>query len=255
MKIRVIGSSGSELPGHNLPAFLLDDFLLMDAGTIGLVLNKDAQEKISHILITHAHLDHIKGIAFMVDNIAINNFKKQVTVISGRDVLLDMKRNIFNNRIWPDFTAIPGKKNPVMKYKEIKQENCMQIKNYKIYATRVNHTVASYGYIIEDVNGKAVVYTGDTGPTEKLWERMSRHNVKALIIEISFPDSMRDLALKTGHLTPSLLEGEIGKMEKVPERIYITHLKPQYRKDIERGLKKIKRPAIAILNDGTVISV
>lgn len=255
MKIQVIGASGSELPGHNLPAFLVDDFMLMDAGTIGLALDKKAQEKISHILITHAHLDHVKGIAFLVDNMVTNHFKNQITVISGSDVLSDVRRNIFNNRIWPDFTAIPDEKKPVMKYQAIQTRNYMQIKNYRIYAARVNHTVAAYGYIVEDVNGNAVVYTGDTGPTKMLWKRMNHHNVKALIIEISFPDLMNELALKSGHLTPSLLEGEIRKMERIPESIYITHVKPQYRKAIEIGLKVIKGPSVEILCDNAVISI
>lgn len=256
MKLRIIGSSGSELPGHNLPAFLLDDFLLLDAGTIGRALNRKAQGKISHILVTHAHLDHIKEIAFLADNLAINNIKKHITVISGRDVLADIKRNIFNNRIWPDFTVIPDKENPVIKYQEISQTNCLQIKNYNIYAAKMNHSVACYGYIIEQASsGKTLVYTGDTGPTEKLWKRLSRHDVRALIIEASFPDSMSRVAVQSGHLTPLLLEGELRKLAKVPEKVYITHIKPQYRKDIERGLKKLKRPSIELLKDNTVISV
>ncbi len=69
MKIKVLGSSGSEAPGHNSPAFLLDDFLLLDAGTVSGSLDRDAQCRISHILLTHAHLDHIKGIPSLLDNI------------------------------------------------------------------------------------------------------------------------------------------------------------------------------------------
>ena len=206
---------------------LLDDFLLLDAGTIGLALEKKAQNKISHILITHAHLDHIKGIPFLIDNITTNGFEHQVTVISGKDVLLDLKENIFNDRIWPDFSVIPDRRHPVMKYQELSARGHLQIRDYRVYATGVNHTVASYGYIIEDPHGNAVVYTGDTGPTESLWKKMNQHNAGVLICEVSFPDSMKGLALKTGHLTPSLLGEEMKKMSGVPERIYITHVKPQ----------------------------
>lgn len=255
MRIHVIGSSGTALPGNNLPAFLVDDFLLLDAGTIGIVLDNNAQKKISHILITHAHLDHIAGIPFLVDNIVNQNYEKHITVTSGKDVLSELKRNIFNNRIWPDFTAIPDKKNPILKYREIKTTGCLQIKNYKVFATRVNHAVAAYGYIIEDQNGNAVVYTGDTGPTEKLWKRMSRHNVKAIIIEVSFPNSMNDLAFKIGHLTPSLLMGELRKMINIPEKIYIAHIKQKYKKVIERELKTLKSHSIKILDCNSVILI
>lgn len=255
MKIHVIGSSGSEVPGRNLPAFLVDDFLLLDAGTIGLALNKKAEEKITHLLITHAHLDHIKGIPFFVDNLVSNRFRHPVTLMSGRDVLSDIRKNIFNNRIWPDFASIPDKKNPVIRYKAVPMHGHAIIGKYKVHAVRVTHSVPAYGYIIEDDRGKALVYTGDTGPTDRLWKVMGSYNVKVLIIETSFPDSMRDLAIKTGHLTPSLLAEEIGKMKKLPEEIYVTHAKPQYMSVIESELGNIKDPYVTVLGDNTVISV
>lgn len=253
MRIQVIGSSGSTFPGSNLPAFLLDDFMLIDAGTVGIVLDNNAQRKISHILITHAHLDHINGIPFFVDNIINDKHQHQISIISVKDVLSEIKGNIFNNRIWPDFSAIPNKKKPILKYQEIKTTGCLQIKGYKIFATRVTHAVAAYGYIIEDQKGNAVVYTGDTGPTEKLWKRMSHHNVRALIVEVSFPNSMNDLAVKTGHLTPSLLEEELRKIIKLPEKIYVSHIKLKHKKVIERELERLGSHSLEVLEGNAVI--
>ncbi len=255
MKVNVIGCSGSESPDRNLTSFLIDDFMLLDAGTIAHVLDNKAQKRITHILITHSHLDHIKGIPFFIENIVINNMKHHVTVLSGRDVLTDVKKNIFNDRIWPDFTAIYVKKNQVMDFKEIPLRSNLKIKNYKIYAVRVNHSVAAYGYIIEDSKGKSLVYTGDTGPTERLWQKMNRHKVNVLIIEVSFPNRMEELALKTGHLTVSLLERELKKMIDIPEKIYITHIKPNYLKVIEEELIKIKGYPIEVLKDNSIINV
>lgn len=253
MKITVIGSSGSTFPGNNLPAFLLDDFMLLDAGTIGIVLDNAAQRKISHILITHAHLDHINGIPFLVDNIINDKYQNQISVISVKDVLSEMKKNIFNNKIWPDFSAIPNKRKPILRYQEIKTIGYLQIRDYKIFATRVTHAVAAYGYIIEDQNANAVVYTGDTGPTEKLWKRMSSHNVRALIVEVSFPNSMNKLAIETGHLTPALLEGELRKMIKLPEKIYVSHIKLKHKKVVERELERLGSHSIEVLEGNTVI--
>lgn len=253
MKITVIGSSGSTFPGNNLPAFLLDDFMLIDAGTVGIVLDNNAQRKISHILITHAHLDHVNGIPFFVDNIINDKHPHQISVISVKDVISEIKENIFNNKIWPDFSVIPNKRKPVLKYQEIKTTGFMQIRDYKIFATRVTHAVAAYGYIIEDQKGNAVVYTGDTGPTEKLWKRMSHHNVRALIVEVSFPNSMNDLAVKTGHLTPSLLEEELRKMIKLPEKIYVSHIKLKHKKVIERELERLGCHSLEVLEGNAVI--
>lgn len=255
MKIRVLGSSGSEVPGHNLPAFLIDGKVLMDAGTIGLSLNDAEQWKIKHILLTHAHLDHIKGIPFLGDNIIIRNKMHSVTIISGKDVLDDLKKNVLNNRIWPDFTRIPDSKNPVVKFRVINPSRCISIDGYKVYCEEVSHSVPAFGYIIEGKNKKAVAYTGDTGPTERLWRKMSAFNIRCLIIEVSFPNRMNELAVKSGHLTADLLKEEIAKMPSIPSKIFITHAKPQYIKDIRREIKALGESNIEILKDNRIITV
>jgi phosphoribosyl 1,2-cyclic phosphodiesterase len=71
MRIKVLGASGSEVPGHNCPAFLVDGTFLLDAGTIVLSLTIREQTGIRQILFTHAHFDHIKGIPFLVDNLVL----------------------------------------------------------------------------------------------------------------------------------------------------------------------------------------
>ncbi|KKK62014.1 hypothetical protein LCGC14_3008580, partial [marine sediment metagenome] len=82
MKLRVLGASGAEFPGQNPPGFLIDDVLLLDAGTIGAVLSEDEQWGIRNIILTHAHLDHIKSIPFLADNIILRNMDHNVIVHS-----------------------------------------------------------------------------------------------------------------------------------------------------------------------------
>lgn len=250
MNVLVLGSAGSEGPGSNPPAFLIDGFLLLDAGTVALTLDRVAQCRITHIFLTHAHMDHIKGIPFLVDNFVSMERNCQVVIHSGREVISDLRKNIFNNRIWPDFTAIPDDKNPAMRYREITTRQTVEAGGYRIRASRVSHAVPAYGYLVEDPSNGSLVYTGDTGPTHAIWKRMRNHDVKALIIEVSFPDEMVDLALTTGHLTPSLLAGEIAKMQYIPEKIYVSHLKPYYRKQIEAQLARIPGVSLEVLADG-----
>jgi ribonuclease BN (tRNA processing enzyme) len=254
MRIRVLGSSGSEVPGHNPPAFLVDDFLLLDAGTVSLSLGREAQCHITHIFLTHAHFDHIKAIPFLVDNIVSTDQGCQLTVLSGKEVIEDLKNNIFNDRIWPDFTTLPNTRHPVIRFQEILPGEPVSVRGYRVHSATVNHSVPAYGYLIENLAKVAVVYTGDTGPTESLWKLMGKHRVKALIIEVSFPDEMQQLALASGHLTPSLLAREIQKMQTLPEMIYITHLKPFYRDAIKSQLSNLNHPGIEVLEDGMVLS-
>jgi len=255
MKVKVLGSSGSELPDHNLPAFLIDGKLLMDAGTIGLSLNNTQQWKIENILITHAHLDHIKGIPFLLDNIIIKNRTHTVTLMSGRDVIRDLRMNVLNNRIWPDFSKIPSARSPILKFKALKPGTPISLNGYSVLCQKVSHSVPAFGYIVTDNKGGSIAYTGDTGPTDLFWKTMAKYNVCCLIVEVSFPNRQEDLAVRSGHLTASLLKKEFEKMTCLPPKIYITHAKPQYMQSIKREIAALKVGNIRILQDNQLITV
>jgi len=255
MRIEVLGCSGAEFPGHNPPGFLIDGKIMLDAGTIGSYLTEDAQWKIRHILISHAHLDHIKGIPFLADNIIIKNKKHNVTVIGIAPVLRTLKNSLLNNKIWPDFTMIPDPGKAVIKFLEIKHRKSIDLNGYRITACKVNHSVPAAGYIIEDKKGGRLLYTGDTGPTNSIWEEAASTKIHCAIIEVSFPNRMEAMALTTGHLTPGLLKKEIKKMREIPERIMITHPKPQHLKTIVSEIKKLGIPNIKILKDREVINI
>lgn len=255
MKIKILGCSGAEFPGHNPPGFLIDEKILLDAGTIGASLSENAQWKIRHILISHAHLDHIKGIPFLADNIIIKNKKHAVIVIGIAPVLRTLKNSLLNNKIWPDFTMLPHPEKAVIKFLEIKPGKHIMINSYKIAAYKVNHSVPAAGYIIEDKKGRRLLYTGDTGPTGAIWKEAGKKKIHCAIIEVSFPDKMTEMSVATGHLTAGLLKKEIGKIKIMPDRIMITHPKPQHLKAIASEIKKLRMPNVRILKDGEVITV
>ncbi len=251
MRLKVLGASGAEFPGFYPPAFLIDDEILLDAGTIGAVLSEDAQWKLRHILLTHSHLDHIRGIPFLADNIVLMNKKHSVTIMGIKPTLDTLKDSLFNNTVWPDFTAIPNAKSPVLKLKQITAGRVFKINGYRITAYPVAHSVPAIGYIVENAGGHRLLYTGDTGPTEAIWRAASKH-VNAAIIEVSMPNSMRDMAKLTGHLTSALLKEELAKIGDIPDMILITHPKPQYMMTIARELKALKRGNISMLRSGDV---
>lgn len=253
MKLRVLGSSGAELQGHDLPAFLLDGCLLLDAGTISTALNEAEQRKIECILITHAHLDHIRGIPFLADNISLRNNGHNVTVLGSSHSFYALKNSLLNNILWPDFTKIPNVRNPLLKLKAITPGRSFRACGYKIKACNVNHTIPALGFIVEDRKGKRLLYTGDTGPTEEIWKQAGK--IDCAIIEVSFPNSMKELAIKTGHLTPALLQKEIRKMESPPARILVTHLKPKYLKDIRKEISALGIKEIKILQGGEIFKI
>jgi ribonuclease BN (tRNA processing enzyme) len=256
VKVKALGSSGAELPGYNSPAFLVDNNVLLDAGTIGTSLSESKQWQLKNILITHSHLDHIKAIPFLADNIVIKQKQHSVTLYGTKETLKTLRDNLLNDKLWPDFTKISASIDPVLMMKIIVPGRPFIVNGYSVTAYPVSHTVPAVGYVVRNRLGRTLLYTGDTGPTQKIWASPDRIHV--MIIEVSFPNSMEGLAIKTGHLTPDLLGIEIDKMKHRPEKILITHIKPQYMAGISRELgdiKKKKRIAIEIIKDGRTYEV
>ena len=255
MMIKVLGAAGSEVPGHESPAFLIDGKMLLDAGTVATALNIREERGLRWILLTHAHLDHIKGIPFLLDNLVSRGTGNTITVLGGKEVLGDLKKNIFNGRIWPDFTKIPSASKPSLRYKVLTTARSVQIDGYGVTMEKVDHTVPANGYIVEDREKAAIAYTGDTGPTDRFWKRMAGRDIRALITETSFPNRLEKLALASGHLTPNLLGREIAKMSRPPGKIYIMHLKPQFLQEIEAEIHSLGLDNLGFLRSGEGIRI
>lgn len=262
MKLRILGSAGAEFPDFRPPAFLIDDSLLLDAGTIGSVLNEEEQWLIKNIFITHAHLDHIRSIPALADNIIVKNLRHLVDVYAPQSVIDALRSHLFNGLIWPDFTCLPTPEEPVLRFNTIEpltpvtlcENNTVSscVDGYTLTAIPVHHTVPAVGYCVEHA-GRRLVYTGDTGPTDMIWHYASGADV--LIVEVSFPNNQESLALLTQHLCCSLLENELAKISELPKRILITHPKPQYYEQIRSEIAQIGIRQVELLRDGTVYDI
>ncbi len=255
MKIEVLGCSGAEFPGHYPPGFLVDGKILFDAGTLNSVLNEKRQLKIETIFITHAHMDHIREIPFLADNIIIGGWTHRVNIFSVLPVIRDIKKYLLNFKLWPDMTVLPDTHNAAIRLIALRTEKRHELEGYCVTPYKVNHSVPAVGYLVEDRRERRFFYTGDMGPTGTTWKRLGEKTIHALIIETSFPNRMEETARMTGHLTPSLLEKELQKIGRLPERIYITHLKPQFYKIIERELKGLRLKNLRLLKKGECIEV
>jgi len=255
MKIKVLGAAGAEFPGHNPPSLLLNDRILFDAGSLTHVLDLKDQLKIGDIFITHAHLDHITGIPFLAENVVFAKRKSPIRIFSIPAVLHAIKRHILNGSIWPDFTAIPNARHPILNLIELKTNHPIRIRGYSITPYEVNHSVPAVGYLVEDRRKRRLFYTGDTGPSQDLWERIGERQLHCLIIEVSFPSRMRKMAIETRHLTPRLLKRELSMIKRMPERILITHLKPKHAQAIKTELKKLRIKNLKLLRDEEIIEI
>ncbi|MBI3753560.1 MAG: 3',5'-cyclic-nucleotide phosphodiesterase [Deltaproteobacteria bacterium] len=254
MRIQVLGCYGAEMPGYKTSGFLINDDTLLDAGTVVSVLNVEEQLKINNIIISHTHLDHIKDIQFLADNV-IGKRNGHINLIGTHGVLDILRANVLNNIIWPDFTTIPSVNGPILKLLPVKGKEELCLGDVTVKPIRVNHIVDATGYIIKDNDG-AIVYTGDTSHTDWIWDAaLKEDNLKAIFIEASFPNSMADLAAISGHLTVQGMAEELKKAgdKKVP--VYVFHMKPQYLDIIEKEIALLDNKRIKVLKQGDVIEI
>ncbi|MHB8709841.1 MAG: 3',5'-cyclic-nucleotide phosphodiesterase [Desulfuromonadales bacterium] len=247
MRLRVLGCSGAELPGFNTSSFLIDETLLIDAGAPCLVLTGDEQQAIRHIFITHTHLDHIKGIALLADNLSLTESGSGVEVVSLRENLEAMRAHLFNDILWPDFTRLPSVENPAIVFREISLLHATRFGDYSVTACRVNHVVPTAGYFVQRERC-SLLFSGDTGPTDQLWNLAN--GVDALVVDVSFPNIQEALALSSGHLTARLLGRELRKVKVLPRRILVNHAKPQHLEIIRDELAELPYTGIVLLRDG-----
>jgi len=256
MDIRVLGCHGSQLPGLNTTSFLLNGHLLIDAGAVANVLNIEEQRRIDQVLVTHAHLDHIRDIAFLADNLCYGEQRhKPLTVRSTPFVLQMIHAHVFNGVIWPDFSILPSREKPVIRFKALVPGKTEWVGDLQIEAIKVDHTVETVGYVVRSAEG-TVIFFGDTGVTEPLWERANGvDDLRAIFIETSLPDGMKVMASQTGHLTPALLKEELKKLCHPHPEVYLYHMKWDCHDVIREQIAAIGNHRIHFLTDGQRIRI
>jgi cAMP phosphodiesterase len=250
MKVKVLGCSGSEAIGHNPPGFLVNDRVMLDAGTITAALTIGAQSKITDIFISHPHLDHLKSLLFLADNV-IGRIRKPINIRSLPEVVDAMKKHVMNDVIWPDFTRIPTPENPVLRYAPLAAMKPVRTAGLTVKAIPMNHPVPAVGFLVSD--GKtSFLYTADTGPNEKIWKEAAKaRNLTGVIVDTSFPNHLDVIAGLSGHFTPARLHEDLTAARvnnSVP--IYIYHVKPVHRKKVISELRAMGRKNIKILQEG-----
>lgn len=224
MRIKVLGCSGGIGGDLRTTAMLVDDDILIDAGTGVGDLSIEQLAKIDHIFVTHSHLDHVTSIPFLVDTVCWMR-TSPVTVHATAATLEILKDHLFNWKIWPDFSQIPNPEKPFMVFNEITIGVTVDLRGRKFTAIPANHVVPAVGFLV-DSGQASLLFSGDTSTNDDLWEvANTTANLKYLVIETAFSNAERAIAIASKHLCPSMLADELSKLTKSVE-VFVTHLKP-----------------------------
>jgi cAMP phosphodiesterase len=247
MDLKVLGCHGGETPKHRTSSFLLDDTLAIDAGAITSMLSLDEQQRIQSVLVSHAHMDHVRDLATIADN-RCQQGGPPLEIVGTPETLAALKAHFFNDKLWPDFSKIMTPQGPTVVFREVAPEQEAEVAGFRVTPILVSHTIETAGFVVAR-DGASVAYSGDTGPTERFWEVLNaRKDLAALLMEVSFPNDHDALAKVSGHHTPATLADELGKLEHNAELpILLYHIKPVFQAVVERELARIRKRNITIL--------
>ncbi len=252
MKLTVLGCGGGIGSGRHTTCFLLDEDVLIDAGTGITALSLEQLARIDHVFLTHSHLDHVLGLPLLIDAVG-DRRKKPVTVHALPDTLEILDQHLFNWKLWPDFREIPDASEPWLKFERMPLGSAVKLGTREITSLPAHHAVPACGYQLSS-GSRSLVFTGDTTRSEALMHALNEMaDLSDLIIETSFENGLRDIAVASRHHWPDSLALELTQFKSNP-RIWITHLKPGNEAPIMDELRRcIPGREIAPLTQGQVV--
>jgi len=252
MKIRVLGCAGSISKESKTSAFLINDKVLLDGGTICSSLTPEEIKPLKNIFISHPHFDHVKGLPTLVENLVFMRETVPVTIHGSEQTLNSIRQHLMNGIIWPDFSVLPNEQTPVLKYSRLDEGVAVQLDGLSVTPHFLFRNFSDFGYCIDD--GKStLLYTSDIGTDAKL--TIKGKVPDSMIIEVSFPNEKEGLALRTRHLTPLLMIDMIKKLPARPRNIFVAHLKAFFRDQIIEEIRSLGMPELVILNDGDILEI
>lgn len=235
MKLEILGCSGGIGHGLKTTTFLLDDSLLIDAGTGVELLRMEQMLAIEDIVITHAHLDHIIGLPLMLATI-FDQHTRPINIYALPEVVNALQTHIFNWTIWPDYTCLPAE-NPIIQLHSVNIGDQLNLQGKTIKVIPAEHPSPTVGYFVSN-DKSSFAFSGDSGINPALWPILNQKQPDLIIIDVSFTDEVDELARLSGHLTPSHLAKELEQLDQ-PTRIMITHLKPGFEDMIMQQCRKL----------------
>ena len=253
MKVEILGSYGGESPDCRMTCLLLNDAVALDAGSLSQSLSIERQRQVQSIVLTHSHMDHTSSLPFFIENV-FGKLRDAVDIYASAATIYAIRKNLFNNDVWPDFTRLPNHLLPVMRFHELSEGTPVEIEGLRFTPVPVNHPVPTFGYLIEDADA-ALLWSSDTGPTKRLWEVANRtENLKGVWVDTSFDNAMQPIADVSGHLTPQTLGAELKQLtRRVP--VLLHHLKPPCIPKIQQEVRALGHPDVGFLEQGRVYTL
>jgi len=247
LKIRLLPSSaGRESQLQSLTSFIVDDRLAIDGGSLGFALTPQEIGRLRHVIVTHAHSDHTASLPIYIAE-AFPTLDSPIIIYATSEVVSALRQFVFNDHVWPNFEKIElnNGSGAGLVFRELPPRETVNIDGIDVTPIPVNHIVPTVGLVVQN-EVTAVMFTSDTYTTDEIWKvAAAREYLKAVFVDISYPNERRELAEASKHLTPELLPGELKKLGRDVE-IYAVHIKPTQRESVIRELMELGDARVSI---------
>ncbi len=235
IELHLIGCNGGiGGPARQTSCYGIGERVVIDAGTGLGTLPLERLARIDHVVLTHAHLDHVAALPLMVDSVGAWR-DKPLTVWAHPDVLTLLRAHLLNDHLWPDFTRLPSEEHPFIRLREMPADGA-DIAGYRITPLPADHGIPACGYRVE-AGGVAVAFSGDTADCAAFWERLAQDaELAAVVIECSYPLSMAAMAELTRHMHAGQVATRLAALREGVTGVVI-HRKPGLEDEIARDLQ------------------
>ncbi len=255
MQIELLPSSfdadGRASAAQRLTCFLIDNRVTVDAGSVGLALSEEQRHTVRDVIVTHPHMDHIASLPIFVDDL-FGELREPIRIHATPQIVELLERDVFNDNVYPRFAALSNEYGRVMKYVPFEIGAEFKVAHLSVTAVPVNHIVPTVGLLVSDED-TTVAFSSDTAETKDFWNLINgAQHLDALFIEASFPNSMRQLAEASKHLTPEMLEHELTKLNHNGMDILAVHIKPAYREKVITELNDLGINKLSVMEAGRV---
>jgi ribonuclease BN (tRNA processing enzyme) len=248
MRLDVLGGFGGESIDCRMTCLLVNGSVALDAGSLSQALPVERQVGVRSIVLTHSHMDHTNSLPFFIENV-YGKAEGAIDIYASAPTIYAIRKYLFNNATWPDFTRLPNHLLPAVKFHEIEAEVPFTLDGVTFTPIEVSHTIPTFGFLLEQ-DGRSVLWSSDTGPTQRLWEIANRtRGLQVVMVDTSFDNSMQHVADVSLHLTPHTLAHELEKLER-PLPVLLHHLKPPCVARIRDEVAGLGRSDLGFLEQG-----
>lgn len=235
MKLVLLGTTGYHPNDSRQTACLMlpELGLVLDAGTAMYRVRDYLCTDRLDIFLTHAHLDHIVGLTFLLD-VLYERKVDPVTVYAAAKKLAAIDQHLLAPDLFP--VKLPCHYQPITGPVELPGGT-------RVTSFPLVHPGGTLGYRL-DWPDRSMAYVTDTTATADAPYLEHIRGVDLLVHECNFPDSLAEYAEMTGHscLTPVVQLAQAANVK----RLVLVHLNPLADGDEDLGLAAAKKifPAV-----------